>query len=85
MPETTAQTAMLNLIKELRSDPKRYLELKKKVGAAKTDQERVKVLTDFTVKEKRLQRVVPHGPGGAEAAITTVTVTTVIIIVPSAY
>ena len=80
-PDT--QAAMLSLIKELRSDPERYKELQTKVAGVKTDAERAQVLSEFVASESRLSRVL--GPDQSRAAATTVTVTTVIIIVPSAY
>lgn len=76
---------MLGLIKELRSDPKRYRTLQAKVARLKTDTARAKALTDFVVTDTRLVRVIGPGTDAIGPTVTTVTVTTVIILVPSAY
>lgn len=74
---------MMTMIRELRSDPERYKALQGRVAAVKTDAERAKVLSEFVASESKLSRAI--GGDQVHAAITTVTVTTVIIIVPSAY
>lgn len=79
-----AQAAMLDIIKELRTDKARYAEFKGKLTKAKTDEERADMLVDFVIKDQRVRQVV-GGQGGEVAMSTTVTVTTVIIIAPSAY
>ena len=78
-----AQAAMLSAIKEIRSDSKRYDELKAKLSGIKSDEDRAKVLLDFVVDDDRLRASIPEDQN--LAAATTVTVTTVLIFAPSAY
>jgi len=78
-----AQATMLEIVKELRADKKRYAAFKSQLKGLKTDEARAEKLIDFVIKDERITRAV--GGQEAMAAITTVTVTTVIIIAPSAY
>ena len=79
-----AQAAMLDVVKDLRSDKKRFAALKDKLKDVRTDDERAEILFDFVIDDIRVGRAFTP-PGSEVMATTTVTVTTVIIIVPSAY
>lgn len=74
---------MLEVIKELRGDKEKYQILKDKMREVKTEEDRADILIDFVTRDERIGQVL--GGNANAAAITTVTVTTVIIIVPSAY
>lgn len=72
-----AQTAVADMIQELRSDPRRYQALRKKVKAAGTDKERAALLLDFSMREETIKRHIPVGNN--EFAWTITTITTVFI------
>jgi len=81
-----AQARMLEAIKEIKSDTKRFDELKAKLKGKTTDAERAEILVDFIVDNDSLARSLPTRQSPDEAmAITTVTVTTVLIFASSAY
>jgi len=78
-----AQAAMLDAIKTMRSDTKSYEKLKAKLKGVKSEKERADILLDFVIDDDRLRTILPDQH--QLAAVTTVTVTTVLIFTPSAY
>lgn len=86
---TSPQTEqiLVDAIRTLRQHPEKYQAIQKELRNAKSDQERVHALLNFATTERELAALMPARAAGAEvqAAITTVTVTTVFIIVESAY
>lgn len=77
---------MVKTVKALRENPEKYRELKKSLGAARSDQARVKQLLKYATTDRELAALIPARlPGGeTQLAWTTVTVTT-IFIADSAY
>jgi len=73
MQTVNAQTAVTDMIKELRSSPRRYQALRKKVDACKTDRERAALLIDFSMKEETIRRHIPEQPQAFVWTITTIT------------
>ena len=80
-----AQARMLDAIREIKSDTKRFDELKARLKGKETDKERAEILVDFIVDNEDLTRSVAPEQEGEAMAITTVTVTTVLIFASSAY
>ena len=80
-----AQARMLEAIKEIKSDTKRFDELKDKLKGKASDTERAEVLVDFIVDNEALTKSVSSKQPEEAIAITTVTVTTVLIFASSAY
>lgn len=78
-----AQAAMLDAIKTIRSDTKSYEKLKAKLKGVESEKERADILLDFVIDDDRLRTILPED--NQVAAVTTVTVTTVLIFTPSAY
>lgn len=78
---------LMEAVATMRRNPEKYQELHRALRGAKTDEERVRQLMNFSTSERDLATLMPSGTSEAEtaAAITTVTVTTVFIIVDSAY
>jgi len=68
-----AQTAVTDMIKELRSNPRRYQALRRKVHACKTDRERAALLVDFSMKEETIRGHIPEQPQAFIWTITTIT------------
>jgi hypothetical protein len=89
--ETTAAThteqILMDAITTLREHPEKYKAVRQALKSANTDQERVHELLNFATSERELASLMPSRAAGAEvqAAITTITVTTVFIIADSAY
>ena len=84
----TAEKTLLDAINVLRQNPEKYREVQKALKGARSDKERVHQLLQFATTERDLASLMPARAAGADevqAAITTVTVTTVFIIVESAY
>lgn len=80
-----ARALMLDIVKDLRADKRRYAKFKTKISKLKTDEERAEALLDFVIKDERVGQVFQQPGSDVALGTTTVTVTTVIIIVPSAY
>lgn len=68
--------ALEDIIRELRSNPEKYKELREKIEQAQSDEERGKALIDFVTSDAQLKRIAPQG--GPIAGTGTVTVTTVL-------
>ena len=82
-PDTDA--IIMEAIKSLRANPKKYQALKKALARSKTDQARVKVLIKYATSERELAALVPaRAKNVSNLAWTTVTITT-IFIADSAY
>ena len=79
MEKFDPQDAVLTMVRELRSDPKRYQALRKKVLAAKTDKDRARLLIAFSTKDEAIRRRVPAGGDQAANTITITTITTVLV------
>ena len=82
----TTEEFLLRAVKELRSNPEKYAEVRKTLKGAKDDKSRVKGLLKFATSEKDLASLMPiRGTTMAAATVTTVTVTTIFILEDSAY
>lgn len=84
-PQTT-QSIVLDAVTTLRNNPEKYRAVYDSFKSAQSDEERVKLLLDFATSERELAALYPATGGEVrQAAITTITVTTVFIIVDTAY
>jgi hypothetical protein len=73
------QGILQTILKDLKSDPSKYAELRDRVKAAKTDKEKAEVLVGFATDYEALKNQMPELRGEiAEAGITTVAITTTI-------
>lgn len=73
-----ARRRLNTLVKEFRSNPAAYTEIREHFLRAETDAERAAVLVDFATSGKGFGQMVPSGGTNVAAAtVTTVTITTV--------
>ncbi len=79
------QARMLEAIREIKSNPERFAQLRDELKGKTTDDERAEVLVDFITRHDDLMRGLPSGDPTVAATVTTVTVTTIFIFTPSAY
>ena len=82
----STERILLEAVETMRKNPEKYRDLHKQLKGARTDEDRVKRLLNFATSERDIAKLMPSGSQTeTAAAITTVTVTTVFIIVDSAY
>lgn len=79
------EQSLLQAVTIMRRDPEKYRQVRSALAGAGSDQERVRQLLSFATSERDLAALMPTGTAEPQAAITTVTVTTVFIIADSAY
>lgn len=87
-PETVdpkvAHARMMERIKEIKSDPAKYHELRERLKGKSTDEERAEVLVEFITDNQSLVAALPEGEDRIVGALT-ITVTTVFIFSSPAY
>jgi hypothetical protein len=77
--QNVAQARMLQRIKEIKSDPEKYQELREQLKGKTTDEERAAVLVDFITDNQSLLTALPDTEDGRIVAAWSITVTTVFI------
>lgn len=70
---------MLQRIKEIKSDPTQYKELRERLKGKTTDEERAEVLVEFITDNEDLLTALPDNEDDRIKAAWTITVTTVFI------
>lgn len=79
------EDVILEAVQALRANPKKYQALRKAMAKARTDEAKVKTLIKYATSDRQLAALIPARAGGTQVAWTTVTVTTVIVLVDTAY
>lgn len=74
-----ARARMLQRIKEIKSDPTQYKELRERLKGKTTDEERAEVLVEFITDNEDLLTALPDNEDDRIKAAWTITVTTVFI------
>lgn len=74
-----AHARMLQRIKEIKSDPTQYKELRERLKGKTTDEERAEVLVEFITDNEDLLTALPDSEDDRIKAAWTITVTTVFI------
>lgn len=85
LDQAVAHARMLQRIKEVKSDPTKYQELRDRLKGLQTDEERADVLVDFITDNESLLTALPDREDERVKAAWTVTVTTVFIFAGPAY
>lgn len=79
LDEKVAHARMLQRIKEIKSDPAQYKELRERLKGKTTDEERAEVLVEFITNNEDLLTALPDSEDDRIKAAWTITVTTVFI------
>lgn len=74
-----AHARMLQRIKEIKSDPTQYKELRERLKGKTTDEERAEVLVEFITDNEDLLTALPDNEDDRIKAAWTITVTTIFI------
>lgn len=77
--QKVAHARMLQRIKEIKSDPSRYQELRERLKGKNTDEERAEVLVEFITDNQSLLTALPDGEDERIVAAWSITITTVFI------
>lgn len=79
LDQKVAHARMLQRIKEIKSDPTQYKELRERLKGKTTDEERAEVLVGFITDNEDLLTALPDNEDERIKAAWTITVTTVFI------
>src|SRR4051794_13821887 len=79
LDQKVAHARMLQRIKEIKSDPERYKELRERLKGKSTDEERAEVLVEFITDNEGLLTALPDHEDDRIKAAITITITTVFI------
>lgn len=79
LDQNVAHARMLQRIKEIKSDPTQYKELRERLKGKTTDEERAEVLVEFITDNEDLLTALPDSEDDRIKAAWTITVTTVFI------
>jgi hypothetical protein len=79
LDQNVAHARMLQRIKEIKSDPTQYKELRERLKGKTTDEERAEVLVEFITDNEDLLTALPDNEDDRIKAAWTITVTTVFI------
>jgi hypothetical protein len=79
LDQNVAHARMLQRIKEIKSDPTQYKELRERLKGKTTDEERAEVLVGFITDNEDLLTALPDSEDDRIKAAWTITVTTVFI------
>lgn len=79
LDQKVAHARMLQRIKEIKSDPTQYKELRERLKGKTTDEERAEVLVEFITDNEDLLTALPDSEDDRIKAAWTITVTTVFI------
>ena len=77
--ENIARARMLQRIKEIKSDPTKYQELRERLKGKTSDEARAEVLVDFITDNESLLTALPDSEDERIKAAWSITVTTVFI------
>ena len=79
LDQKVAHARMLQRIKEIKSDPAQYKELRERLKGKTTDEERAEVLVEFITDNEGLLTALPDHEDDRIKAAWTITVTTIFI------
>ena len=79
LDQKVAHARMLQRIKEIKSDPAKYQELRERLKGKTSDEDRAGILVDFITDNESLLTALPDSEDERIKAAWTVTVTTVFI------
>lgn len=85
LDQGVAHARMLQRIREVKSDPAKYQELRDRLKGLETDEQRADVLVEFITDNESLLTALPDREDERVKAAWTVTVTTVFIFAGPAY
>lgn len=74
-----AHARMLERIREVKSDPAKYQELRERLKGKTDDEERAEILVEFITDNEDLLTSLPEGEDERIKAASTITITTVFI------
>ncbi len=77
--QKVAHARMLQRIKEIKSDPTKYQELRERLKGKTSDDERAEVLVEFITDNQSLLTALPDTEDGRIVAAWSITITTVFI------
>lgn len=77
--ENIVRARVLERIKEIKSDPAKYDELKAKLKTANSDEARTTILVDFITTNEDLITTIPNEHDERIKAATSITLTTIFI------